>query len=825
MHVVIDRDHSLVCEKESVGVVDIHQNRFELVLKVPDETIRMLLHDLNEPLDTETPLVCAMLATPLFRNAVRPYCEFLDTDTYPIVRAQYDRVIRFVEENRAAFEITPDALWSLVKRTVFHLNIHLIGDLLQSVRLRDLRVDCGADDLLRVYTDDSLSVDAYDHLFIIDLGSTDPALLRDFEQRASRSHWTRMYVGKTSDQLIVGPTLVGRDYGCLYCDGTRYEAKPDQEDVLLQGVLERECLKVAPHLLESAIKDNNLTVGKRFEYNIFDGSADLVCVSSDNACAVHKFTPRRSAATRDTSVQALPDGRFKDLTPEQTVAGIKEHIAELGLNVIERNHTNSCGFHAVLLNVDKTDLFVNGKGGTSILAMASAYGELMERIHTGVLFRYRLREYPDAADPVGAEKTYFCADECLFDSDQYHDLSYFGEGSPTHRSSDATILFEKALAVQQNYLVSDRVVHEPFYRLSPHGDSPKEEIAYFPVSVCDAIYGTNGMSYGNTPEEAGVQALSEIFERYVNRRVIMDRQSLPVLSETCIDSTLLSKVRNTERTHGLSVTFLDASLGQGFPVVAVVAENREGDYFVKFGSHFNLSVAAERCLTELFQGRSASDPSFLKKKVYLDHPDWQRKNLEIVLHTGDGFYPLEFFDFGKEQSAPWPLFDNNKEAFEYMKTLLHRHSNTIYFKQYYAGCGHVVRFLVPGMSELSDRPSDSLEWQIQYGAVREKLATIRELTREDFELVLEFIRHNVPSGQTPITEFLPHNINRQTKLGALTLDGLADLYKLKINDEPTFLQTVERLDFPVLETKDVLSYPLSYESNIVRAYRAIRGGS
>ena len=44
--------------------------------------------------------------------------------------------------------------------------------------------------------------------------------------------------------------------------------------------------------------------------------------------------------------------------------------------------------YAVTLVVGNTNLFVNGKGSSLEFARASAYGELMERLLTKVLFRY-----------------------------------------------------------------------------------------------------------------------------------------------------------------------------------------------------------------------------------------------------------------------------------------------------------------------------------------------------------------------------------------------------------------------------------------------------
>lgn len=50
---------------------------------------------------------------------------------------------------------------------------------------------------------------------------------------------------------------------------------------------------------------------------------------------------------------------------------------------------------------------------------------------------------------------------------------------------------------------------------------------YIPVNIIANLYASNGMSAGNTQNEARVQGLSEVFERYVKNRIISERISLP----------------------------------------------------------------------------------------------------------------------------------------------------------------------------------------------------------------------------------------------------------------------------------------------------------
>lgn len=46
------------------------------------------------------------------------------------------------------------------------------------------------------------------------------------------------------------------------------------------------------------------------------------------------------------------------------------------------------------------------------------------------------------------------------------------------------------------------------------------ETVYIPMNIIGNLYVSNGMSAGNTANEARVQALSEVFERYVKTALL-----------------------------------------------------------------------------------------------------------------------------------------------------------------------------------------------------------------------------------------------------------------------------------------------------------------
>ncbi|XCB29006.1 YcaO-like family protein [Arcanobacterium hippocoleae] len=247
-----------------------------------------------------------------------------------------------------------------------------------------------------------------------------------------------------------------------------------------------------------------------------------------------------------------------------------------------------------------------------------------------------------------------------------------------------------------------------------------------PVSLADVLIGTNGMAYGNDESEADQQALAELCERFANRIVITERLALPEFPRQALDPRLRLVIEELEERLGLVIRIRDASLGYGLPVISTLLEDPvSGRYFVKFGSHFDPSVATERCLTELFQGRPTDDLSFLRERAYVEEVYWQDRNLDSILHNGDGYYPPEYLvQVGVDPSSTWPLYlKSNDEAVQYMQSILGCIGGDVLKRVYLTDPGYVVRYLVPSVSELNLNGHDKIRWRCELDWVRKRLLT------------------------------------------------------------------------------------------------------
>ncbi|MDF5954908.1 YcaO-like family protein [Pseudomonas aeruginosa] len=119
------------------------------------------------------------------------------------------------------------------------------------------------------------------------------------------------------------------------------------------------------------------------------------------------------------------------------------------------------------------------------------------------------------------------------------------------------------------------------------------QVVYFPSNLIENLYLSNGMSAGNTPAEAQVQCLSEIFERAVKRQISKASWRCRTCRRRCWPSTRASSPGSAAwKSRGFPVLVKDASLGGEFPVMCVTLMNpRTGGVFASFGAHPSFEVA------------------------------------------------------------------------------------------------------------------------------------------------------------------------------------------------------------------------------------------
>jgi len=401
----------------------------------------------------------------------------------------------------------------------------------------------------------------------------------------------------------------------------------------------------------------------------------------------------------------------KECSPLKTVAGIKDILASVGISVHEKcqyNAIDNCHSVRVEFN-DLPGVGTNGKGVTEPLCLASAYGEFLERLQNGHLLGKYLNKSSKHRKAITAQQLLI----------EYPELV------------NATIS-----ASNQQFLEifkDTKMISTEYYNLN------KNCCEFLPESLINYAILTNGMCAGNTAEEALVQGISELFERYaftkIQSSIVINIPSIPL---TEIRNPMLMETINRMQSLGYKINIKDCSLGGIYPVVAVVfAHERSTKYSVVFGSHPIFDIALQRCLTEGFQGIATTDPDkFLKTDGFLNLEKNQLKT-ELLRSAvnGRGRLPQDFITSNKTISDVYQNafieYDNNQFLLKHMLDILKANNFTLYIKDVSCLGFPAFQVYVPKMSEKIRLSKTDLYLIVNREKISKQLLNLKTLSQAE----------------------------------------------------------------------------------------------
>lgn len=385
------------------------------------------------------------------------------------------------------------------------------------------------------------------------------------------------------------------------------------------------------------------------------------------------------------------DEKFKDASPVETVNKIKGILDDLGFEVIERwNDSGVEMCKSMRITVKGTGLGSNGKGVSEELARASAYAEFMERLQSGFMGLHLVEPivYNDSVLLTKEELLENCKDIL---SASAKTLAKFSPKSFTPER-----LADKLMELDGN---TGTIEAAPFY------NPLKEEVCYVPICLVRSVCGSNGLAAGNSVEEALVQGFSEIIERYARTRIAIEKLTPPTIPEEYIKQCPVAyKIITQVRAAGYDVIIKDCSLGEGFPVVAVVYLDKVNHtYHVHMGASPVFEIALERSLTESFQGTN------LKKVTRIDSVLNNKQENFDVITLKDAFVhgrvPYHAELFGSTPSWEFVPFEDksactNHELFKGVLEYVKRNGYQIYIRDMSFLGFNTFRIYVPGITEV-----------------------------------------------------------------------------------------------------------------------------
>ena len=376
----------------------------------------------------------------------------------------------------------------------------------------------------------------------------------------------------------------------------------------------------------------------------------------------------------------IVDERFKDASPVDTIEKIKNILKENGLSVTEEwgeRCVSNC--YALNLRLDGTSFYSNGKGVTEELARASAYAEMMERLQSGMLGNGARAEFTDVE--WMDRKTLKEKSDVLFESISKIIKDFDGVDVPADKILEAAFDFDGGSEVTKTI---------PFYSVTD------DKMVYFPLSLRIQLYSSTGLAAGNSPEEAMVQGMSEIVERWCQRHFLCKDLVPPTIPDEYLKQYPMAYETITQvRNSGYDVMIKDCSMGMGWPAIAtVVIDKKTHAYHVHMGASPVFEIALGRSLTETFQGRKLQQVA----DTYLTESAKNSQTYRKSYVKGRGAYPISYFT--EESSFDFVPFEDrskctNQELLHYAIGFFKEKGMKVYARDMSHFGFHTYQIIVP----------------------------------------------------------------------------------------------------------------------------------
>lgn len=361
--------------------------------------------------------------------------------------------------------------------------------------------------------------------------------------------------------------------------------------------------------------------------------------------------------------------KHKDLPPEETLKRINDILLPIGIDLNHIVHKRMDGIYSSLVYDSYNWWSTAGKGTTIEYCLASGYAEAVEHLCSYCAYNYN--EVNNTAKAFGGFKRYPDEIPCSIREAITLNKAVYNDIINSFENDGSVFSLEKCEECWSKVLGEDKAMLVPYFNVK------EERITYLPDEIIGRLCGSTGGGAGNSPYEAISHAFDEICERYAKYIIYSKELSPPTISRNFIKENckeIFDIIKSVEAI-GYKVIVKDASLGESFPVVAVLLINpKEQSYMVKFGAHCCLNIALERCFTEMFQFFSVnSEAGNGHKKLHhwTEVDDLESKlesNWFSQLKDDTGAVPTKFFlDKESWHFKPWGININytNKKGVKF----------------------------------------------------------------------------------------------------------------------------------------------------------------
>jgi ribosomal protein S12 methylthiotransferase accessory factor len=478
----------------------------------------------------------------------------------------------------------------------------------------------------------------------------------------------------------------------------------------------------------------------------------------------------------------------KDCSLEETITKMSTLLRDLGINIEIASWRNQVPhvWSVHIRDADSPICFSNGKGATKDAALCSALGEYLERLSNNYFYNdYYLGEEIARGDFVHYPDEKWFRPEAkdqiplgLMDATLLKAYNNEGELKASHLTDTNSGNRERGICAL------------PFRRQSDG------ETVYIPVNLIGNIFVSNGMSAGNTQEEARVQCLSEIFERAVKNKIILEEITLPDVPDHVLNQypNILEGIKKLEG-HGFPIVIKDASLGGKFPVMCVTLMNpKNGGVFASFGAHPKFEVALERSLTELLQGRSFEGLNDVATPTFNQHAISEPNNIIDHFIDSTGVISWKFFATKSDYDFHhWNFSGTTKQEYSYLMNILKEMNKEVYVADYEELGAKACRILVPEYSEIY--PAEDLIWDNHNKSLlfRADILNIHRLNEQELEGLSDKLEESELDDYTKISELIGVAFDENSPWGQLTTGELKSMLFLAMGRHVEAKEAIEML--------------------------------
>ncbi len=394
---------------------------------------------------------------------------------------------------------------------------------------------------------------------------------------------------------------------------------------------------------------------------------------------------------------------YKVASPEKTINNIRNILFDYEIFTIESWIRDEFLPKSVRIETIDLPIGTNGKGINEKYALASAYAEFMERIQNLILLD---GQFSGIKKDIAIRHT------------DYIDFDY-NKFKQENQDILKELIFFKDISEIDSIVTgfSNKLYSYPFLNIK----TGKTE--FLPKLFMRMSVGSNGMCAGNSPAEALIQGICEIFERYALKKIYKTSYvSLPSVPDSYLKRLTQWKYFKFFRSKGYEIYVKDCSFGGKIPVAGVLIKKGDKALF-NLGSSPSFSIAIERCIDELMQGVFYGElDNRLQPITTLDQEmpnrtfSTKEKRIDFQYYTqlscGQAIIPPSVFD-NSEQFNPTYLFEatevTSNKCLKSLIDIVIKLGFTPYIRDvsFLEFCAYHV--YIPGMSEIMQLNCDRIK--------------------------------------------------------------------------------------------------------------------